>query len=145
MIIKTRDFDELEINESDIIHFPNGIYAFEDQKSFVLIHYPDQDVAPMWLQSVDDPSLCFIVFDPILYVEEYSPNISAADMNALKAEKKDDIRYLAISVIGKDVKDSTLNLKSPIVININNNYAVQSILEDDYPIRFPLFSDEKGA
>ena len=145
MLITTRDFGELEVNESDFIYFPKGIFAFEQQSRYVLIHYPDQDIAPMWLQCVDDSTLCFIVFDPFIYLQDYVPSISVADYSEVKAENKDDLRYLVISVIPDDPKETTINLKSPLIINIKNNCAIQSILEADYPVRFPLFSDKGGS
>ncbi len=144
MVIATRDFGELEINEKDILYFPKGILAFEHQTRYVLIHYPHEDIAPMWLQSVDDSSLCFIVFDPFLYAHDYTPSIPVNDYAELGAESREDLRYLVISVIPDDMKNTTVNLKSPIIINIKNNRAIQSILDADYPVRYPLFT-EKGA
>lgn len=144
MLIETRDFGKLEINEKDIICFPKGIPAFENLTRYVLINYPHENIAPMWLQSVDDSSLCFIVFDPFLYVPDYEPFISHSDKGELKCENVDDLRYLVIAVIPEDMTQTTINLKSPLVINIKNNLAIQVVLEADYLIRFPLFA-EKGV
>ena len=33
----------------------------------------------------------------------------------------------------------TINLKGPMIINTVNNRAVQLIVEDDYPVRFPIY------
>ena len=42
----------------------------------------------------------------------------------------------------RQIKDSVVNMKSPIVINPENNLAKQVILENtDYPIRHNLFGD----
>ncbi len=143
MKIATRDFGEVEIQESDILMFPKGILAFEEFKQYVLIHYPDEEIAPMWLQSVENSSLCFIVLDPFLYLPDYSPSLPAAELSELNLSSNDDLRYFVISVISEDVQKSTINLKSPIVVNIKNNRAIQCVSDSDYPVRFPLFS-EKG-
>ena len=64
--IETRDFGTIEVDEKDVYDFPNGLYAFEDNKKFALLSPLGDDVYPMWLQSMDDPGLCFIVFNPVL-------------------------------------------------------------------------------
>jgi flagellar assembly factor FliW len=43
-------------------------------------------------------------------------------------------------VIGETFRNSTVNLKSPIIINHKTNLAVQVILDQDYPIRQSIFS-----
>lgn len=142
MILETRDFGSMEINEQDILNFHKGIPAFEEYHRYVLIHYPHEDIAPMWLQCVDNRALCFIVFDPFLYFKDYSPVISAADMAELDAHNPEELRYFTIAVVPEDATQSTINLKSPLVVNIKNNRGMQCILESDYPIRYPLFSDK---
>lgn len=142
MNIATRDFGTIDINERDILYFPKGILAFEEYHRYVLIHYPHEDITPMWLQCVDNNALCFIVFDPFLYHENYVPTISGADMAELDAKSTEDLRYFAIAVVPEDAKKSTINLKSPVVVNITNNRAMQCILESDYPVRYPLFTDK---
>ena len=142
--LETRDFGTMEINEQDILIFPKGILAFEEYHRYVLIHYPHEDITPMWLQCADNSALCFIVFDPFLFYKDYTPLISAADMAELDATSREELRFFAIAVVPEDAKHSTINLKSPLVVNIKNNLALQCILESDYPIRYPLFS-EKGV
>ncbi len=140
MNIATRDFGTVRINEQDILNFFKGIPAFEEYHRYALIHYPHEDIAPMWLQCVENSALCFIVLDPFLYYENYSPRVSAADMAELGAKGAEELRFFAIAVVPEDAKDSTINLKSPLVVNIGNNRAMQCILESDYPLRYPLFS-----
>ena len=39
-----------------------------------------------------------------------------------------------------------MNLKAPIVVNVKNRKAKQVIaLNEDYPIRYPLFPQEEGG
>ena len=49
--IETRDFGTIEVKEEDIYDFPNGLYAFEENKRFALLSplvRPFQD-QPFWL------------------------------------------------------------------------------------------------
>ena len=45
MRINTRVFGEVDIEESKIIHFPNGIVGFADLTDFALIHDSDREGA----------------------------------------------------------------------------------------------------
>ena len=62
----------------------------------------------------------------------------------LQAVPKDDLDCWVIAVIGDTFRESTVNLKSPIIINHKTNLGMQVILDQDYPIRQPIF-DSKGG
>ena len=53
----------------------------------------------------------------------------------LQAVPEDDLDCWVLMVIGETFRDSTVNLKSPVIINHKTNLAVQVILDQDYPIR----------
>ena len=46
MIIKTRDFGEQIISEDKIINFPHGIFAFEDERRFIMLSPLGEDKFP---------------------------------------------------------------------------------------------------
>ena len=41
--------------------------------------------------------------------------------------------------VPSDLREMTINLKGPIIVNTANNRAVQIIVDDDYPVRFPIY------
>lgn len=141
MIIKTRDFGEEEISEEVIIDFPNGVYAFEENKRFVLLSPCGEDKYPMWLQSVDNPNLCFIVFDPREFVPDYSVELDKETKELLKAYGA-ELDLLCMAVVPDEYINTTLNLKSPIVINSEAKKGVQVIAAENYPLKFPAFKKE---
>lgn len=141
MIIKTRDFGEEEISEKVIIDFPNGVYAFEENKRFVLLSPCGEDKYPMWLQSVDNPNLCFIVFDPREFVPDYSVELDKETKELLKADGA-ELDLLCMAVVPDEYINTTLNLKSPIVINSEVKKGVQVIAAENYPLKFPAFKKE---
>lgn len=141
MIIKTRDFGEEEISEEVIIDFPNGVYAFEENKRFVLLSPCGEDKYPMWLQSVDNPNLCFIVFDPREFVPDYSVELDKETKELLKADGA-ELDLLCMAVVPDEYINTTLNLKSPIVINSVAKKGVQVIAAENYPLKFPAFKKE---
>ncbi|MCD7730538.1 MAG: flagellar assembly protein FliW [Oscillospiraceae bacterium] len=142
MHIKTRDFGELDISENVIISFPNGVYAFEEDHRFVLLSPCGENKYPMWLQSIDNENLCFIVFDPREFVADYTITIDDESRAALELNDNSTIDYLALAVIPEDYTKTTLNLKSPVVINSDINTAVQVIAQENYPIKFPAYKKE---
>lgn len=141
MIIKTRDFGEEEISEEVIIDFPNGVYAFEENKRFVLLSPCGEDKYPMWLQSVDNPNLCFIVFDPKEFVPDYSVELDRETKELLEADGA-ELDLLCMAVVPDEYINTTLNLKSPIVINSEAKKGVQVIAAENYPLKFPAFKKE---
>ncbi len=142
--IKTRDFSEVEINEDLILTFPNGIFAFEDEKRFVLLSPLGEDKFPMWLQSIDKQDLCFIVFDPKEFCPDYAVTISDEDKNEIGFEQGHQTEYISIAVIPQEYIDTTINLKSPIVIDNNTKKAIQVIAPESYPLKFSLYKKEEN-
>ena len=66
---------------------------------------------------------------------------SAEDLELIGANSMEDIMTLNIvSIPLGDPQGATANLRAPIVININNNKAMQVILRDtSYQIKHQLF------
>lgn len=137
--INTRDFGETEVNESAVFSFPNGVFAFEDDRNFALLSPLGDDTYPMWLQSMDHQELCFIVFDPSLIDDEYQVSLNPGEKRILNLKDGDEIRCLAIAKVPEDFRQTTVNMKSPIVINPETNTALQVILPLDYPFRHPIY------
>ena len=141
--IETRDFGTIEADEKDVYEFPNGLYAFEDHKKFALLSPLGEDVFPMWLQSMEDPSLCFIVFNPILIDGGFTVTLADNERSLLGLRPEQDVAALVIAKVPADYKHTTVNMKSPIVINKDNRKAIQVILPLDYPFRMPVYESRE--
>lgn len=138
MKIETRDFGTMEVSEEQLITFPDGLYAFEDSKHFALIA-PKENKYPMWLQCTDSLKPCFIVFDPQLFAENYQISLGEGEKAILKINDDSKLMVLCIANVPEDFKDTTVNMKSPIVINMDNKLAMQIILPHNYPYRHPIY------
>jgi len=143
MVIKTDYVGDVEYSEKDVVHMDKGVYGFEDQKGYLLIDHPDPDMPYMWLQSLDDENVCFIVTNPFYFVEDYDFDIADATIERLGIDEIEDVLILSMVVIPEVVKDTTINLQSPIIMNKNLMKAEQVILEEKFPIKHKLF--EKGV
>lgn len=142
--VNSRDFGNVEVNEESIFSFPNGIFAFEDSKEFALISPLGGEQYPMWLQATTDINPCFIVFDPKLIVPDYTPILSKSEKALLGADETTELRSLVIAKVPSDYKDTTVNMKSPIVVNMKTKLATQVILSEDFSFRLPVYKKEEN-
>lgn len=133
----TRDFGEITICEQDIIEFVQPPFGFEDYKKYTLIY--DQEIGTniVWLQSIEQPHVCFILFDPSS-LEFYSPQFS---QDVLAKLGDGELICWVIGVIPERFQDTTVNLKSPILINTDQNLGAQVILEQEYSVRYPFWKE----
>ena len=136
MKIETRDFGNIDIDERDVITFTQSIFGFESYKKFVIINDISIGTDIMWLQSLENKNICFVVFNPYSVCEDYSPTITKDYLNKVDAQSEESLSYAVIAVIPENIKNTTVNLKSPIIINHKNKKAIQVILDDDYPIKY---------
>ena len=142
MKAKTRIFGDVEIADDKIITLEQGMIGFPDLNHFALIYDEEKgnDTSTiMWLQSMDEPDIAFPVMMPHLVKEDYDPKVSE-EVIAPLGELTPDNTYLLVTVtVPKNIEDFSVNLKAPIVINMDNCKGVQLIVEDDYPVKYKLY------
>ena len=140
MKINTRDFGFIDANEKDIITFVKPILGFEEYTKFIMLMDDEIGNGFSWLQSVEEPQLCFVMANPELLETVYNPSVPDDVLETMGGEITE--KWL-MAVIKDDIKDTSVNLKSPVVINTNNFTGAQIVSEDDLPIRFGLFSGKE--
>ena len=132
----------MEIDEKDIITFVEPIFGFEDHRKYVLLQHEELNPHFVWLQSVEEPMVCFVLANPREIVSDYQVTLPAGAVETLG---EGSTLYFVLTVIRDPYYDSTVNLKSPVVINTRTGKAIQVILEEPYPIRQPLVQKEEEA
>ena len=137
----TRLFGEIEIDESKIITFEDGIIGFPDMKKFTLIFDEEKEGRPSisWLQSMDEPEIAFPVMDPLFVCAAYNPSVEDELLKNLGTIKEDNLYVLVTVTVPQDIKELAVNLKAPIVINTDTRKASQIIVEDDLPVRYRIY------
>ena len=139
MVIKTRIFGEVTIDDEKMIHFPNGIVGFPELTDFALIHDAEKgnQGGIRWLQSVQEPNFAMPVVDPLVIRTDYNPNV---DDELLKViGDGDNLLVLVTITVPTDLKKMSINLKAPLVVNVDTRKAVQVVLEDDFPVKFQIY------
>lgn len=144
MKIETRYFGAMEIDDREIVRFVQPIYGFEELTEYALLSDNDIGDCFLWLQSVADPEVCFILLDPGVLSRPYAPSLTGDTLALLGNLAAEDAVVRLMSVIPEDFTKATVNLKSPIVLNTTKRLAAQVMLEEDYPIRAPLTGDGRG-
>ena len=141
MKIKTRDFGQIEIPESEIYHFTQPLFGFEEYTDFVILHDDEIGENIVWLQSVQEPGLCFILVDPSGMSDIFEPELPDGSEKLLG----DGICLCwVVAVVPQNFKDTSVNLKSPIFINTETHLGAQIMLEKDYPVRYFFLKEGAG-
>lgn len=141
-IITTR-FGEIEIDESQAIHFPEGLPGFFEYRDYVIMeHKPGSPF--IWLQSMTSPDLAFVMTNPFLIKKDYLEDLADEEEAVLitKGEDKDRLIFAIVTIPKGDAKETTVNLLGPIVIDRRTKTARQVILANSgYSHRHPMFPD----
>ena len=140
MKINTVNFGEIEVQENDIITFDQPIYGFEENKRYVFMMDDSLNGEFIWLQSVDNGGLCFVMANPSILSIEYDP-VFSEDISGVIG--KGTYEMWLIMVVTDDFKDSTVNLKSPVIINLDERRAAQFISDDELEIKYKIFENIK--
>ena len=139
MVINTRIFGEVTIDDEKLIHFPGGIIGFPELVDFALIYYSQKgnQGGIRWMQSVQEPGFAMPVIDPLAIKEDYAPMV---DDDLLKTiGGMEDILVLVTITVPSDLTKMSVNLKAPLIINATERKACQVILEDELPVKYFIY------
>lgn len=142
MLIETRDFGQVEIGEQDGIHFCQPIFGFENLREYVVLFDDEISESFVWLQSLEDPDVCFMMVDPAVVDAEYRPVLPDGAAKELGGEEA--VCWCILTVPGS-FEQATVNLKSPVMIHPQNRKGLQVILDGEYSVRHPLMKNREGA
>ncbi len=140
-LITTR-FGELEIDDTKVIKFDQGIPGFEEMLHFTLVEV-EEHLPFSHLQSVDDGDLAFIVVDPFEFFPEYEFELPEQIKDELQVESGEQIAIRTIVTIRGRLDSAMTNLVAPIVMNMDSRTGKQVILtKTSYVTRHRLFISE---
>jgi flagellar assembly factor FliW len=140
MLIQTSRFGPITVDDSKIMTFKDGLLGFPDYQRFALIQ-TSPDPVFFWMQAVDDPTLAFVVCDPLTFVPDYQVPIRQDDVKALELRDLRDCQVLVI--VNKVNGELTGNLLGPIVVGAYSLCAKQLVLSDKrHGTRHPLMPAE---
>ena len=149
MRLKTKYFGEIECLEEDKLHFPDGLFGFEEEKEFFLLPFEGSENSLLCFQSAATPGLAFVAVNPFTLNPNYAPVLMPGELKAMGVERSEELCFYALCVVRSPASESTVNLRCPVAINDRTRRAVQVILEDDSYHMHHLLSEfgrkEEGA
>ncbi len=129
--IDSTRFGTIEVDEEAVITFSQGLFGFENYRRFVVLCL-DEKSPFRWLQSMEEPSLAFVVIEPRHFMPDYAPTISDADAEALGLDEETPyLIFVVVTIPPGKPEQMTANLMGPIIVNAATRMARQVIVEDD--------------
>ncbi len=141
MIISTKVFGEIEIEEDKIIHFPSGIIGFPNLTDFALVHDEEKGIGAIhWLQSVQEAAFAMPVMDPLVVNPAYNPEVDDELLKPIGTLLPDDILVMVTVTVPSDLTKMSVNLRGPIIVNAAEKKACQVIIDGEgYDVKYPIY------
>jgi len=128
---------EIEADESQIFSFPEGLPGFSHLKKFLLIRHREKSPF-FFLIAVEEPEIYFILLDPAKILADYQVELTGEQQTLLNLSAETPVLSLNITRIPPEAQEIILNLKAPVIFNLNEKIGRQVILEANYPVRFTI-------
>lgn len=141
MKFETTRFGAIEVSSEEIYIFPDGPLGFPECTRFTFID-EEHTVPFRMLQSLDNPALAFVIVDPQAVRPDYTFQVSKDDLAQVKATDPAGLSVYAIVTMAKELKDVTVNLQGPLVVNAEKRLGHQFVLNtDEFTTRESIVSE----
>jgi flagellar assembly factor FliW len=146
---ETKNLGLIFYEPSSVLEFPRGVPGFEELRLFLLLQFDDSKPL-VFVQSLDDPSLCFVTLPVLAADPQYRLQMSREDREQVGLPLTSALRIgqdvLCLTVLSLKESGPTANLLAPLVVNISNLKAVQAIATDsDYSHQHELLPTEPAV
>ncbi|MBM4377073.1 MAG: flagellar assembly protein FliW [Deltaproteobacteria bacterium] len=128
--IEGTKFGAVEVDETAVIRFPNGLVGFPAETEFVLLERSGGKLVG-YLQSLRTPGLAFPVMDAAQFDGYPEPSLSELASGA--GLPTDDLAVLVIVSVNPQTKLLQANLLAPLLVHVASRTAAQCVLD---PQRF---------
>ena len=135
MWINTTRFGRIDVDAADLLTFQSGLPGLEQCREWALLADADND-ALGWLQCTTRDDIAIAVVSPRRFVPHYQVRIPRSELTPLRLH--DICRAQLVVVVSKNNKGLTLNLKAPIVINLEDRTGRQVVANGDLSLNQQL-------
>jgi flagellar assembly factor FliW len=136
MLIQSRYFGEIEVDDNTIITFEEGIFGFSNYHRFAIIY--DNEFF-CWLQSVEDKEVALPMIQTTMIFTDYCPEVDDNMILKIGELNQEDLLIYTIVVVPENIENMTTNLKAPIIVNTKTNKGIQVILNEEYEVKHNLY------
>jgi flagellar assembly factor FliW len=146
---ETKSFGVVSYEPGSVLEFPGGLPGFEERRRFVVLQFDDSKPL-VFLQSLEDPGLCFITLPVLAADPDYRLEVTGEDRELVGLPLTSTLRIgqdvLCLTVLSLQESGPTANLLAPLVVNIRTLKGVQAIApESDYSHQHALLPQETVA
>jgi flagellar assembly factor FliW len=135
MWINTTRFGRIDVDSADLLNFLSGLPGLEQCREWALLADAEND-ALGWLQSTTRDDVAIAVVSPRRFVPQYQVRIPRSELTPLRLH---DVKQAQlVVVVSKNNKGLTLNLKAPIVINLEARTGRQVVASGDLSLHQQL-------
>lgn len=129
--LETEKFGKITVEKENVVDFEDGIVGFEDLKQFVIVNI--EECRPFeWLISIENPTVAFPIINPVPFFTDYNPIKSIGDISPLNTKDGKNIETFCVVTLGDKPENVTVNLKGPILVNMEKKIGKQFIMAEDY-------------
>lgn len=138
MIVHTTRFGPIVVSREDVVTFPEGLVGLADCREWVFVADPENE-SVAWMQSVDREEIALAVVSPRRFLPDFQMRVARPELEPLALEDVRKAQVLAI--VGRSEGSMTLNLKAPVVVNLDRRLGRQVITNGDLPVAHKLSSE----
>ncbi len=142
MLVQTKYFGEIDLADEKIITLERGLMGFDEYKKYTILYDCEkkQESNISWFQSVENPALALPVINPLIVKEDYNPVVEDELLKGLGEITEENLVILLTMTVPSDIKEMSVNLKAPIVINADTRKGAQIIVENqDYEVKYKVY------
>jgi len=135
MQANTSRFGAVDIQPEDVLLFSRGLIGLESHRHWVLLADP-RSSGVAWLQSLTDPAVALPMVSPRRFMPGYRVLIQRNQLTPLELAVLDEAFVLV--PVGRNESGLTLNLRAPVILNLNRRIGRQVVTGDEQPLQLAL-------
>lgn len=135
MELESTRFGKIQIEADEALRFPAGLVGLENCRDWVVLT-DAASTTVAWLQSIERPELALAVVNPRCFVPDYQVRLARREWAPLGLETTDAAEVLVI--VGKSAGAMVLNLKAPLIVNVDRRVGRQVVANGDLPLDYPI-------
>ncbi len=141
MTIETDYYGTIEYEPGDLITFQDGLFGFPQLHDFLPLRLSEDNDSILMLISIEEKRVVFVIINPLFLDPDYEPILTSEELSYLGVSDVGELSCYVICVVKDNYRESTVNLKCPLLIHPSTRQAIQVIMENSpYGYSHPLGS-----